>query len=216
MTTPISPVPNTSLHRTIENLGFALGFIEDEREANRRAPLGAAAGPSPPYRHLETAVVDVIEAARKSVPPTDGSIGFRSFSDEPTAIFYGTLSGGHLACFSCRDGHFPGRLDDIRKWPATEPTGALLCELAENFWPVKDESREAGAADRPATSTSEYGTWSAYSFVTEAAAERGWTEADQGIRDDQDRDTDALEWLRERTTVIELEDGGILLLEIHS
>ena len=52
--------------------------------------------------------------------------------------------------------------------------------------------------------------------MTEAAAERGWTKSDQGIRDDQDRDTDALEWLRERTTVIELEDGGILLLEIPS
>ena len=158
MTTPISPVPNTSLHGTIENLGFALGFIEDEREANRRAPLGPATGPSPPYQHLETTVVEVIQAAQNSVPPTDGTIGFRSFSDEPTAIFYGTLSGGRLACFSCRDGHFSARLDDIRKWPATEPTGALLCELADNFWPVNDESGEAGAADPPAASTSEHGT----------------------------------------------------------
>ena len=216
MTIPSSPVPNTALHGTIENLGFALGFIEDEREANRRAPLGPAAGPSPPYRHLETAVVEVIQAAQNSVPPTDGSIGFRDFSDEPTAIFYGTLSGGRLACFSCRDGHFPAPLEDIRKWPATEPTGALLHELAENFWPMENESGEAGPADPRAASTSEYGTWTAYSFVTEAAAERGWTESERGIRNDQDRDTDALDWLRERTTVIELEDGGILLLETPS
>ena len=133
MTSPATST--TTLYSKIEDLAQALSFIEDEREANRRSPLNLAAETSRPYHHLEMTASAVLASAKTSVPPSNGTIGFRSFSGEPTAIFYGSLCAGRIACFSCRDGHFSANIQNIREWPPAEPKGSLLRELAENFWP---------------------------------------------------------------------------------
>ena len=124
--------------------------IDEEVSGNGLLVLGvpqralcAPPPPSPPYRHLESVVRETVELGRSRLTAAGGSIGFRKFSGETTAVFHGTESAGRVACYSRRDGHFSAKLQEAREWPAAAPTGELLQEITENFWPP-EQSPKAG------------------------------------------------------------------------
>ena len=133
---------SVGLDGSIRQLARMLAIVDYERDEDLRV-FGFSRKPEAHYAELREAARQAVAEAggRTQLINTEGGstaatcIVFKNFNDAPTAIFVSGRSAGRILCFSCRDGHFSVAADEIDKWPNTEPTGQLLMELAENFWP---------------------------------------------------------------------------------
>lgn len=132
------------LDGAIRELARMLAIVDYEHEEDKRV-FGCSREPAEAYIGLREAARQAVSEAcagaearwgcRKDTPSAT-RIVFKSFEQEPTAVFPNGRSMGRIPCFSCRDGHFDAAAGDIEDWPGTEPTHQLLTELGDNFWPA--------------------------------------------------------------------------------
>ncbi|MDE0456084.1 MAG: hypothetical protein OXI15_02215 [Chromatiales bacterium] len=132
-------------------LARALAVIEYEDAEDKRVFGFVTRPPQQPYLNLRRTAEAIVDRSKqpsghRSGPSGGTTIAFRRLKGEVTAVFEGTASAGRISCFSCRDGHFAAGIQDAEAWPPDEPTGQLLLELADNFWPVIPRAGEQSAA----------------------------------------------------------------------